>query len=45
MKNKNLAIITNGKRVATSSNNRANFVRLESFDNANPFFVFVVPYP
>lgn len=42
--NHNLAVVTDGEGVTATGNNRTDFVRLKSFDNANPFFLFVVSY-
>lgn len=39
---KYLAVLANGEGVATSSNNRADFVSLQSFYNTDPLFFFVI---
>lgn len=40
----NLAVDTDSEGVTATSNDRTHFERLKSFDNANPFFLFVVSY-
>jgi hypothetical protein len=40
-----LAVVANGEGVAAAGDDGADRVEVEGFDDASPFFLFVVPNP